>query len=149
MANLAAVSVGNYTKLFYDNGSAWAEVTNIQSLPAPTDEATVVAVQQYGQLYQKQLVGSRTVSAIELILNWNPTDVTHVGLATLYDTSAETKFYLEYTDAAGSAQTFQPFSAFVGSASLGSEFDAVRSMTHSLVVADGMGAYTETQPVYS
>ena len=146
--HLDTISVGNYTKLFYDNGTAWAEVQRVNTLPAPTDEASIVAVQEYGKKYQQQLVGSRTASNIELVINWIPKDPTHIDLAALYEDSTVTRFYIEYTDAVGVDKTFLPFEATVSSGSLSSEFDAVRTKTHTLAIASGLGAISEEAPKY-
>jgi hypothetical protein len=147
MAHLNDISVGSFTKLFYKDTSTFLEVTDVQSIGAPSDEATVITVPEYGVQYQRSIVGSKTAGAVELILNWNPSNASHVALNDLYDSSARSEFYIEYTNGAGTESTFRSFAGYVSSTSLGSEFDAVRSQTVSITVDGALGGFEEAAPV--
>ncbi|HCG5955132.1 hypothetical protein HJ059_18650 [Vibrio parahaemolyticus] len=147
MAHLNDVSAGNYTKMFYNSGSAFTEITEVQSIGSPTDEATVIQVPQYGVQYQRSIVGSKTAGSIELVLNWNPSNPTHQAMVDKYATSERVDFYIEYTTPAGTESTFRSFSGFVSSNSLGSEFDTVRTMTVSITIDGALGDFEDTAPV--
>lgn len=146
MAHLTEVSVGNYTKLFFVESGSWVQVTETNTIPSPTDEAATVAIQQFGVDYQTTLPGSKTVAPIELLLNWNPSNATHVSISALYGTQATTKFYVEYTNGGGTESTYREFSARVGSNTIASEFDTGRTMSARLDIIGGLGAIVDVIP---
>ncbi len=146
MAHLNDISVGSFTKIFYNSGSAFEQITDVQNIGAPTDEATVIQVPEYGVQYQRSIVGSKTAGAIELVLNWNPSNPSHAAMLDKYANSERTDFYIEYTNPAESESTFRAFSGYVSSTSLGSEFDAVRAMTVSITIDGALGDFVETAP---
>ena len=148
MADLQDISVGNYTKVFYDDGTAWAELEKIQTVTLPTVETTEVTQNHYGELYAEKRGGSRTVGSAEVVVSWNPSLDSHTEMEAIYETGAVTRFYFEFTDPTGTDSTFQPFSATVLTNSLASDFDVLRAKTFSLSVSGALGAYSETAPTY-
>lgn len=146
MAHLDSISVGNYTGLRQFSVDSWLIVNEIQSISAPTDEATLVPVQEYNVEYQRNLVGSKTVGAIDLVLNFNPENGSHNSLIDKYVTGESTQYALVYTNADDSKSTYQRFTGIIASKSLSSEFDQVRTLTLRIAITDGLSDYEEILP---
>lgn len=147
MAHLDSISIGNYTNLHYVGAIAvWYKVTEVQSISAPTDEATLVGVQEYNVEYQRNLVGSKSVGTIDLVLNFNPQNSSHKTLIERYKTGTRHNYILEYTNADNSLSTYQEFNGIIASKSLSSDFNQVRSLTLRIAVSDGLGDYIDTIP---
>ena len=146
MAGLTDISLGNYTKISYGPaGTAFASLGNlpdVQSVGELTDEATIVDVQAYGQKYLKKLVGSANASAIEVVVNYNPSEAGQIDLLAAYNSSTQRSIALVMDeDATGTNGTYNQFDALVASATVSNSFDETRTMTFSLVPVNGLGSY--------
>ena len=149
---LADISLGNFTEIrIGDVGSVFADLDilgNVQSVGELTDEATIVDVNAYGQKYLKKLVGSANASAVEVVCNYNPSDITQGELLDAYTSSTPKQIALVMfesdTGSAGADAegTYNMFKCLVASASLANSFDETRTITYSLVPTDGLGDYT-------
>ncbi|TON18993.1 hypothetical protein CGH61_19165, partial [Vibrio parahaemolyticus] len=98
MAGLTDISLGNFTKVYYedlDAGNAETEIANVQSFSHPSDERNIIDVPQYGQTYQRKLAGSASTGAAELVVNFNPADATHKYLLAEYKSGRIQTFKVE------------------------------------------------------
>lgn len=138
MAGLDDITLGNYTKIYYedrDNADAETEVTEVQSISQPSDESNIVDVAQYGQKYQRKLVGSSSVGAAEIVVNFNPANLTHQYLLGEYKSSRKNTFRIEVnSDAAGSKASSYTFDGYVSSKNASGDFDGVTTLTFSIAV---------------
>ena len=143
MAGLLDISLGNYTKVGYFDTTEM-ELDNIQSIGSLSDEATVVDVQEFNTQYLRKLVGSKNAGPIEIVCNYDDADVGQLFLNSLYTSNETNAMSLYFTDQSMET-TFPPtagtkltFNGIVASRSFSSEFDSVRTVTYSIVIADGV-----------
>ena len=149
---LADISLGNFTEIrIGDIADTFTELDvlgDVQSVGELTDEATIVDVNAYGQKYMKKLVGSANASAVEVVCNYNPSDLIQIELLDAYTNStpknvALVMFESDTGNAGTEAEgTYNMFKCLVASASLANSFDETRTITYSLVPTDGLGDYT-------
>ncbi|EDM66143.1 hypothetical protein PE36_00060 [Moritella sp. PE36] len=146
MAGLTDISVGNFTKVYYESATpgTFVEIANIQSITHPTDELNIVEVPQFGQKYPRKLPGSSTTGNAEIVVNFDPADASHIYLLASYKAGDKESFKIEILEAAGSAVgTFITWNGFVSSRSSAGEFDAVTTLTFSLAVDDALGDWED------
>lgn len=146
MAGLTAISLGNFTKVYY-GPSGVADPTSVlgevQSVGDISDEATIVDVSAYGQKYLKKLVGSANASAIEIVCNFQPADAGQIDLLKAYEETTQRRILIEMDeDATGTNGTINQFDALIASASVTNSFDETRTITFSVVPVNGIGDYT-------
>ena len=160
MAGLTDISLGNFTDIIYApadtvapvggdfSSSSFLLVGDVQTVGDISDEATIVDVQAYGQKYLKKLVGSANASAIEVVCNYDPTDAGQIDLLSAYDTTTQRAIGVVMKendgdfDADTTNGTFNVFNALIASASVANSFDETRTITFSIVPANGIGDYT-------
>jgi len=147
MAGLSDITIGNFTKLYYldiDNADAETEITNVQSITHPTDEANVIDVQQYGQQYNRKLRGSSTTGNCEVVVNFNPADSSHQYLLAEYKSGRRNSFKLEVNgDIAGTSSSYIEFAGQVVSKTSAGEFDGVTTITFSISVDGALSDWTD------
>ncbi|MBS9935789.1 MULTISPECIES: phage tail tube protein [Vibrio harveyi group] len=147
MAGLTDISLGNFTKVYYedlDSGNAEVEIANVQSFSHPSDERNIIDVPQYGQTYQRKLAGSASTGAAELVVNFNPADATHQYLLAEYKSGRIQTFKVEVlADESGTAGSFYTFKGQVASKSASGDFDSVTTITFSLSVDGALGDWTD------
>jgi hypothetical protein len=144
MAGLTDISLANFTKIFVtDTVDYDTEITNVQSISEVSDEASVIDVPEYGVKYQRKLVGSATAGSVEVVVNLNPSDASFQLLEQYYTNSTRTKVKYLMLDGGGVNGNFVTFDALVSSKSLSSEFDAVRTVTFTLVIDGAISAMQE------
>jgi len=142
MAGLDDISVANYTKLKYGEVGSEVTITNIQSIGELTDEKTIIDVQEYGVAYLRKLVGTANAGPIEILLNLDPSDTSHQYLIASYKSGARERFTLELTNAAGDKGDSVVFNGFIGSKSLGNDFDSARTVSLSIAIDGAVGDLT-------
>ena len=144
MAGLQDISVSNYTNLQYttDAGAVWGTITNVQSLGELSDEKTIIDVQEYGAAYLRKLVGTANAGPMDVTVNFDPSDPTHIFLLNSYKNGTQEQMRLVMNNADGSAGNFVEFYGFVASKSQGNEFDAARTMTFSIAIDGALGDIT-------
>lgn len=134
MAGLDDISVANYTKLYYGLSGSEVEITHVQSVGELTDEKTIIDVQEYGVQYLRKLVGTASAGPLEVIVNLDPSDATHQYMLNSYKLGTQESFTLELTNAAGDKGDRVTFKGFVGSKSIGNDFDSARTVSFSIAV---------------
>lgn len=144
MAGLSDISVANFTLLQYttDSGTTWVPVTNMQSIGEISDEKTVIDVQEYGVNYLRKMVGTSNAGAVECVVNFDPTDATHIYLLASYAAGTAEEFRIVMNNADASAGNYIQFNGFVASKSVGNEFDSARTVTFSIAIDGALGALT-------
>lgn len=146
MAGLDDISVSNYTVLQYstdDFATAGTTVTNVQSIGELTDEKTIIDVQQYGVAYLRKLVGTANAGPMDVVVNFDPSDVTHQYLLTSYTNGTQEKFRLVMNNAAGDKGNYVEFDGLVASKTQGNEFDSARTLTFSIAIDGALGPLTD------
>lgn len=139
MAGLDDISVANYTKLKYGDAGSEVTIVGVQSVGELTDEKTIIDVQEYGSVYLRKLVGTANAGPLEVVINLNPNEVTHKYLLNSYKTGARERFTLELTNAAGDKGDSVVFNGFLGSKSLGNDFDSARTISMSIAIDGALG----------
>jgi len=146
MSGLNDISLGNFTKIYYedlDASNAEVEIANVQSFSHPSDERSLVDVPQYGSTYQRKLAGSASTGAAELVVNFNPSDETHQYLLAEYKAGRIQTFKVEVlADEAGSSGSYYTFNGQVTSKSASGDFDSVTTVSFSLSVDGALGDWT-------
>lgn len=146
MAGLTDISLGNFTKVYYqdlDDTNSEVEIANVQSFSHPSDEKNIVDVPQYGNTYTRKLAGSASTGAAELVVNFDPSEPSHQYLLAEYKAGRMQTFKVEVlADEAGSAGSFYTFTGQVASKSASGDFDAVTTVTFSLSVDGALGDWT-------
>jgi len=150
MAGLIDISLGNFTEIAIGElGSKLAGdlevVACVQSVGDISDEATITDVSCYGQKYLRKLVGSANASAIEVVVNYNPSDLQQIELFAAYNDSTAIAVAIIMNESAPSVVTGDQvegthiiFSALVASASVSNAFDETRTVTFSFVPTKGV-----------
>lgn len=143
MAGLDDISVANYTKLYYDATGTPVAINEIQSIGELTDEKTIIDVQTYGVQYLRKLVGTSNAGPLEIVVNLDPSDATHVYLLNSYKNGTREAFKLEMSNAAGTQGDSISFNGFVGSKTIGNDFDTARTVSFSIAIDGALGDLTE------
>jgi len=141
MAGLADISVANFTVLEYLD-TTQKPVTNVQSIGELSDEKTVIDVQEYGVTYLRKLVGTANAGPIDIVVNFDPTDTSHMYLLASYKSGSSETFRLVMNNADASAGNYVEFTGFVASKTQGNEFDAARTVTFSIAIDGAVGDIT-------
>lgn len=139
MPGLDDISVANYTNLSYGQTGSEVKITEIQSIGELTDEKTIIDVQEYGAAYLRKLVGTANAGPLEVVVNLDPSDVTHQYLLNSYKLGTQERFTLELTNAAGDKGDKVVFNGFLGSKSIGNDFDSARTVTFSIAIDGALG----------
>ena len=142
MAGLDDISVANYTKLYYGAAGSEVEVTHVQSVGELTDEKTIIDVQEYGVQYLRKLVGTASAGPLEVIVNLDPSDTSHQYLLNSYKLGTQEDITLELTNAAGDKGDRVTFKGFVGSKSIGNDFDSARTVSFSIAIDGALSDLT-------
>lgn len=145
MAGLDDITVSNYTVLQYseDDGTTWVDIKDVQSIGELADEKSIIDVQAYGESYLRKLVGTANAGPMDLVVNFNPTEVTHQYLLNSYKNGDQELMRLVmYNNASKTKGNFVEFNSFVGSKSQGNEFDAARTLTFSIAIDGALGDVT-------
>ena len=147
MAGLTDISIGNFTKVYYNTGTTasptWVEIERIQSLTHPTDEKNIVEVPRYGSVYPTKLAGSASTGNAEIVVNFNPDNSTHQYLLASYKNSSSEEFKIEVNeDIDGTNGSYFRFAGQVASKTSSGEFDSITTMTFSLSVNGAIGDWT-------
>jgi len=145
MAGLTDISVSNYTVLQYttDSGTTWVDITNVNSIGDLTDEKTIVDVQEYGVSYLRKLVGTANAGTVDLTVNFNPADTSHVYLLASYKSGSPEMFRLVmYNTSAKTLGNYIQFNGFVGTNTISNSFDSSRTVVFSIAVDGALGALT-------
>ena len=150
---LSDISLGNFTEIrvgdIADIFSALTILEDVQSVGDLQDEATIIDVNAYGQKYMKKLVGSANASALEVVCNFNPSAPVQTALLDAYTNTTPKVIAIamfEATTGVGGTEsegTFNMFPCLVASASVANSFDETRTITFSLVPANGIGTYQD------
>lgn len=141
---LADISVSNYTAIYYKDGAAFKEITDVEGISGITSEDSIIEVKQYNLRYARKLIGSGSAGPIELSCTLNPSTDSYKKLATLNDTNARTDFKIVYfADAAKLTAVSRTFKGFISSMSEGSEYDSQRTVTWTIAVDGAFGAITD------
>lgn len=145
MAGLDDISVANYTVIQYttDSGTTYIPVTNVQSIGELSDEKSIIDVQEYGVNYLRKLVGSSNAGALDIVVNLDPSDVTHLYLLQSYKLGRSESFRLVMNNASADKGNYVDFNGFVASKSQGNEFDSSRTLTFSIAIDGALGDLTE------
>ena len=139
MAGLDDISVANYTKLKYGEAGSEVTITKVQSIGELTDEKSIIDVQEYGVAYLRKLVGTANAGPMEVLINLDPSDATHQYMINSYKLGTRERFTLELTNAAGDKGDSVVFNGFVGSKSLGNDFDSARTVSLSIAIDGAVG----------
>lgn len=142
MPGLDDISVANYTNLSYGAQGSEVKITEIQSIGELTDEKTIIDVQEYGAAYLRKLVGTANAGPLEIVVNLDPSDATHQYLLNSYKNGTSERFTLELTNAAGDKGDTVVFNGFLGSKSIGNDFDSARTVTFSIAIDGAVGDLT-------
>ncbi|WP_188013164.1 hypothetical protein [Photobacterium damselae] len=140
MAGLSGISVSNYMKLTIDG----KEITDIESFGGLNEETSIVEVKQYNQKYARKLVGSATVSAVELTCSFNPASESYKALVAARTSEAVKPFVVTYyNNAAKTESSSRTFNGIVTSYGESGEYDAQRTCTWTIAVDGALGALTD------
>ena len=150
MAGLTDISLGNFTEVGVNAESEYDEnslvlIRCVQSVGDISDEATITDVSCYGQKYLRKLVGSANASAIEVVVNYDPTDPAQTTLFAAYTNNTIHAISIIMNESSSSDGdipatdgTHICFDALVASASVTNSFDETRTVTFSLVPTKGI-----------
>jgi hypothetical protein len=148
---LSEISLGNFTEIRVGAiGSGFGDLLileDVQSVGDLQDEATIIDVNAYGQKYMKKLVGSANASALEVVCNFNPSAPIQAELLAAYANTTSKMIAIAMFEATTGANgdeaegTYNMFPCLIASASVANSFDETRTVTFSLVPANGIGEY--------
>ncbi|MFM1687935.1 hypothetical protein ACJ7VZ_05340 [Aeromonas salmonicida] len=141
---LADISVSNYTGIYYKDGTAFKEITDVEGISGITQEDSIVEVKQYNLKYARKLIGSGSAGPVELACTLNPSTDSYKKLVTLSASNARTDFKIVYfADAAKLTAMSRTFTGIVSSMVEGSEYDSQRTVTWTIAVDGALGALVD------
>ncbi|EFD5120641.1 hypothetical protein QNS08_004116 [Escherichia coli] len=110
------------------------EVPQIASFPQIGFESTIIDVVVYNSAYNEKLLGTKSVPAITMTINYIPSDPIHQKLLALADSQKRAVFKVSYfSDPDHTDGYYETYVAFVSSTSTNGDKDQV--VTRDIVLA--------------
>ena len=141
MAGLSDISISNFMKVEMKNGSAFVEITDLESWSGFQEDTSIVEVKQYNAKFARKLAASGTVNAVEMTCSFIPESASYKALATARASEARTEFKVTYFNGADKKEaSSRTFMGIVSSYSEATEFDAQRTCSYTIAVDGALGA---------
>ncbi|EFB5156771.1 hypothetical protein IM093_003221 [Escherichia coli] len=114
------------------------EVPHIASFPQVGFESTIIDVVVYNSAYNEKLLGTKSVPAITMNINYIPSDPIHQKLLALADSQKRAVFKVSYFDDPEHTNGYyETYVAFVSSTSTNGDKDQVVTRDIVLAVSGG------------
>ncbi|EKN4802479.1 hypothetical protein ACX1IQ_21080 [Yersinia enterocolitica] len=122
-------------------------VPEIASYPAAAGgESTVIDVVTFGSVYNRKLIGTRSITDVEINVNWLPDDVTHMQLAKAAEDQTRVQIrFSYYENASQTTGVCVVLNGFVSNDSVTSDKDAV-TVRNFVLSVDGAPISTYNLP---
>jgi len=118
--------------------TTWTAVPEIATFATSGGTSTVIDVVTFGQLYNRKLLGTKSVPDISISVNWIPDNTVHQQLITASDDQTRIQVKLEYfQDATRTTGYYVVYNAFVSADTVAGGKDEVVTKAFTLAVDGG------------